>query len=118
MDDQPTALRAPCLKTTGVVAAATGNEALALVTEKGIRPDLVVSDYNLPGSMNGVASIAALRAALAWPIPAVILTGDIRTQVIDAIDEHDVSVAIKPLKADEFVRLLNRLHADSPPRAH
>jgi CheY-like chemotaxis protein/anti-sigma regulatory factor (Ser/Thr protein kinase) len=104
------------LRSEGIrtISAATGNEALALVTEKGIRPDVVVSDFNLPGSMNGVATVTALRATLAWRIPAVILTGDIRSQVIDAIAEHDVSVAIKPLKAEAFIRLLSRLHADSP----
>jgi PAS domain S-box-containing protein len=95
------------------VLAATGNEALALVTEDGVRPDLIVSDYNLPGSLNGTASIAALRAALAWKIPAIILTGDIRSQVIDAISRHDVSVALKPLKAAEFLRLLGEVHAGS-----
>jgi CheY-like chemotaxis protein len=108
------------LRSEGIAAisAATGNEALALVTVKGVRPDLVVSDFNLPGSMDGVASVTALRAALAWKIPAIILTGDIRSHVIDAIAEHDVSVAIKPMKAEAFVRLLNRLHADSPSRQH
>ena len=106
------------LRSEGIrtISAATGNEALALITEKGMRPDVVVSDFNLPGSMDGVASVMALRAVLAWKIPAVILTGDIRSQVIDAIGEHDVSVAIKPLKADAFVRLLSRLHAGSPPQ--
>lgn len=102
----------------GTISAATGNEALALVTEKDIRPDVIVTDFNLPGSMNGVASVTALRAALAWKIPAIILTGDIRSQVIDAIAEHDVSVALKPLKAEEFVRLLNRLHDGTPSRPH
>jgi PAS domain S-box-containing protein len=101
-----------------VISAATGNEALALVADKGIHPDVVVTDFNLPGSLNGVASVTALRAALAWKIPAIILTGDIRSQVIDAIAEHDVSVAIKPLKAEEFLRLLNRLHDGAPSRPH
>jgi two-component system CheB/CheR fusion protein len=106
------------LRSEGIrtISAATGNEASALVTEKGIPPDVVVSDFNLPGSMDGVACVMALRTVLAWKIPAIIPTGDIRSQVIDAIGKHDVSVAIKPLRADEFVRLLSRLHAGSPPR--
>jgi signal transduction histidine kinase/CheY-like chemotaxis protein len=98
------------------VLAATGNEALALVIEKGVRPDLIVTDYNLPGSMNGTATIMALRAALGWKIPAIVLTGDIRSQVIDAIADHDVSIALKPLKAAEFVRLLGEVHAGSTAR--
>jgi len=95
------------------VLAATGNEALTLVTEQGVRPDLVVTDYNLPGSLNGTASVAALRAALARKVPAIVLTGDIRSQVIDAISMHDVSIALKPLKAANFVRMLGEVHAAS-----
>src|SRR5262249_3783892 len=37
-----------------VLSAASANEARSLITEKGMRPDLVISDYNLPGKMNGV----------------------------------------------------------------
>jgi CheY-like chemotaxis protein len=59
-----------------VLSAANGNAAVALVTKKNICPDLVLSDFNLPGAMNGVESISALRAALASEIPAVVLTGD------------------------------------------
>ncbi|HEY1543984.1 MAG TPA: MASE1 domain-containing protein [Xanthobacteraceae bacterium] len=95
------------------VLAATGNEAVALVTKKGVRPDLVVTDYNLPGSMNGTASVKALRSVLARKIPAIVLTGDIRSQVIDAISKYDVSIAIKPLRAEEFLRLLGEVHAGS-----
>jgi len=99
------------------VLAATGNEAVAFVAEKGIRPDLIVSDYNLPGSLNGIASVMALRSALSWNIPAIILTGDIRSQVIEAISKHDVTIAIKPLRADDFIRLLGDVHAGSIARS-
>jgi PAS domain S-box-containing protein len=90
----------------GAVSVANGNEALALITEKGMRPDLVLSDYNIPGPLNGIESVYALREALAWKIPAIILTGDTRAQVIDAIAEHDVAVAIKPVKADQLKELV------------
>ena len=92
------------------VSVATGNEALTLVTEKGMRPDLVVSDYNLPG-MNGVETIRALRAAIAWKIPAIVLTGDIRSHAVEAIAQHDVGVLVKPTDAAELLQLIRRLHA-------
>jgi signal transduction histidine kinase/ActR/RegA family two-component response regulator len=98
------------------VSVATGNEALALVTEKGLRPDLVVSDYNLPG-MNGVESIEILRAAVAWKIPAIVLTGEIRSDVIEAIAQHDLSIATKPIEADELLQLVQGLHANASERA-
>jgi CheY-like chemotaxis protein len=99
-----------------VISAASGNEALALVANKGMRPDLVISDFNLSGPMNGVESIEALRAALAWKIPALVLTGDIRSRVIDEIAEHDVGIAAKPLNGDELLQRIHRLnvHSKSP----
>jgi PAS domain S-box-containing protein len=90
----------------GAVSVANGNEALALITEKGMRPDLILSDYNIPGPLNGIESVHALREALAWKIPAIILTGDTRSQVVDAIAKHDVAVAIKPMKADQLKELV------------
>jgi len=90
----------------GAVSVANGNEALALITEKGMRPDLVLSDYNIPGPLNGIQSVHALREALAWKIPAIILTGDTQSHVIDAIEKHDVAVAIKPVKVDQLKDLV------------
>ena len=76
-----------------MLSATSGNEALALVAKDGLRPDLVISDYNLPGRMNGVESIEALRAALSWKIPGIVLTGDIRSHVTESIAKHGLAVA-------------------------
>jgi len=89
-----------------VVSVANGNDALALITEKGMRFDLILSDFNLPGRMNGIDSIYALRAAVGWKIPAVVLTGDIRSGVIESIAKHDFSVALKPVDTDQLLGLM------------
>ena len=89
-----------------VVSVTSGNEALALVTEKGMRFDLVLSDYNIPGRMNGLDSVHALRAALVSKIPAIMLTGDTRSEVIDTIAKHDVAVAVKPVKMADLMALI------------
>ena len=89
-----------------VVSVTSGNEALALVTEKGMRFDLVLSDYNIPGRMNGLDSVHALRAALVSKIPAIMLTGDTRSEVIDTIAKHDVAVTVKPVKMADLMALI------------
>ncbi len=94
---------------------ATGNDALTLVTQ-GMRPDLVLSDDNLRGSMNGVESIKALRSALAWNVPAIVMTGDIKSKTIEAIATQDVSVVIKPFLAEELLQLMTRLQRSSVSR--
>ena len=95
-----------------MLSATSGNEALALVAKNGMRPDLVISDYNLPGKMNGVESIEALRAALSWKIPGIVLTGDIRSHVTESIATYGLAVAPKPFDADELLQLI-RLRARS-----
>ncbi len=89
-----------------VVGAANGHEALELITKKGVRPELVLSDFNLPGRMNGVDTIHAVRKAVGRRIPAVVLTGDIRSQVLDSIAMHNVRIATKPVNADQLIQLL------------
>jgi CheY-like chemotaxis protein len=105
------------LKLRGIASfiVATGQDALALVTD-GIRPDLVLSDYNLRGSLNGVESIKALRSALAHNVPAIVMTGDIQTKTIEAIASHDISVVIKPFSARELLRLMTQLQGRSESR--
>jgi CheY-like chemotaxis protein/anti-sigma regulatory factor (Ser/Thr protein kinase) len=93
-----------------VVAAASGQEALDLIANKGVRPDVVLSDFNLPGRMNGVDAIQAIRKAVG-DIPAIVLTGDIRSEVLDSIAAYDVRIATKPVNADELVRLVTEPQA-------
>jgi PAS domain S-box-containing protein len=102
------------LRGIGSSMVATGNDALTLVTQ-GMRPDLVLSDYNLRGSMNGVETIKALRSALAWNVPGIVMTGDIQSKTIEAIAAQDVSVVIKPFPAEELLQLMTRLQGSSVP---
>jgi CheY-like chemotaxis protein len=103
------------LRGIGSSIVATGNDAFTLVTQ-GMRPDLILSDYNLRGSMNGVESIKALRSALAWNVPAIVMTGDIQSKTIEAIAAQDVSVVIKPFLAEELLQLMARLQRSSVSR--
>jgi PAS domain S-box-containing protein len=99
------------LKSAGldVVSAANGNAAVGLVTKKNIRPNLVLSDFNLPDPMNGVESISALRAVLASEIPAIVLTGDVRLQVLETITNQNIQVVMKPTDGDRLIQLINQL---------
>ena len=63
-----------------VTAVANGKAAVAMVTNNALRPDLVISDYNLSGAMNGIQTAAKLREAVGSQLPIVILTGDVRRE--------------------------------------
>ena len=95
-------------KMRGVDAAivATATEALTLISEQGLRPDMLLSDYNLRGSQDGMETIKHLRVALGRNVPAVVITGDIRSETVDSISSQGVSVLIKPFSADELLEAL------------
>jgi signal transduction histidine kinase/CheY-like chemotaxis protein len=103
------------LKTKGMdaIVVATADDALARISRQEIRPDLLICDYNLRGSANGVDTVNALRAALAWNIPAIVMTGDIRSEVVDSVAAHGISVLTKPFLADELLQHITRLHRGS-----
>src|SRR5262249_36605955 len=96
-----------------VIAVANGQDALDLITENGVRPDVVLSDFNLPGRMNGVDAIQAVRKAGDESLAAVVRTGDILSEVLDSIALHDVRVATKPVNADQLVRLVTEPQAEA-----
>ena len=88
-------------------------DAATLIEQKGFCPDLVLCDYNLPGPQNGLESIKSLRAALAWNLPAIVMTGDTRSKTMEAIAAHGVSVLVKPFSADQLIQMINRLYRSS-----
>lgn len=90
-----------------VIGAATLSDAAELT--KDLCPDLVLCDYNLPGPMNGVESIKALRAALSRNLPAIVMTGDTRSKTVETIASCGLPVLIKPFSGDELIQLINQL---------
>lgn len=88
------------------IIVATAKDALTLVREQGLRPDLLLCDYNLRGSPDGVETIRLLRAALGRNVPAVVMTGDTRTQTVVSIAAQGDSVLIKPVLAEELLEAL------------
>lgn len=96
------------LKTRGVDATivATATEALTLVREQGLRPDVLLCDYNLRGSPDGIETIRHLRAALGRNVPATVMTGDTRSQTVDSISAQGISVLIKPFLAEKLLEAL------------
>ncbi len=101
--------------------AADGIAALELVTREMIRPDLILTDYNLPNGMNGLQLGAKLRSKLQREVPIVILTGDISTGTLRDIALQNCVQLNKPVKLKELIQTVQRLLPASqavPPSAH
>jgi two-component system CheB/CheR fusion protein len=114
-----------------VTLVETAQAAVARVAS-GLVPDLLVSDYNLPGGMDGLALTRALRVS--GPLPAIVLSGDISAQAIRRIAGEDVLHLAKPVtvgrldaaiasllavaEADELALLPERPQADPSAVVH
>ncbi|MCU0948500.1 MAG: response regulator, partial [Porphyrobacter sp.] len=95
-----------------VICAADGPAALALAGEGAILPDLVLTDYNLPGGMNGVVVLANLREVLKQHIPGIVLTGDISKDALAEIELADCLLLSKPVTAAKLHAAIRKVTPD------
>ena len=90
-----------------VEEAATGDEAIAKA--KGLQPDLVLLDVNMPG-MNGVDAAAALRVML--PNAHIsLLTANVQAATRQRAEEIGVGFMEKPITAERIAQLIAPLEA-------
>jgi signal transduction histidine kinase/CheY-like chemotaxis protein len=60
----------------GVMIAESGDEMLAQLAECPLRPNLIICDYRLRNSENGIDVVERLRSEYNEAIPAMLITGD------------------------------------------
>lgn len=115
-DPEVRALLAQLLTDDGhrVTAVVDGPAALQAAGMGRKVPDVILSDYNLPGGMNGVQIIEALRKAHELTIPAIVLTGDISTKaLIDITGKHMLQLN-KPITPSEVAHAIEQLLRSRP----
>lgn len=82
-----------------VLEAASGEEALSLLEEIGIVPDLYLIDQQLDGVLTGIETVEALYAEYGER-PARILTANRTPQTRLAADAAGIEIMYKPIAAD------------------
>jgi len=92
-----------------VLTALDGPAALVVASAVGLRPDVLLVDYNLPNGMTGLEVIGKIRERLHHQIPAVILTGDISAETLRQVAQHDCVQLTKPVKLPRLIRLIQQL---------
>ena len=92
-----------------VTTVSDGRAALEQVRVRQIQPDLILSDFNLPGGMNGLELVEKLRAKLERQLPVIILTGDISTDTLRNIARDDCVQLNKPVKLNALTQAIQRL---------
>jgi two-component system CheB/CheR fusion protein len=98
-----------------VVAAADGPEAIEIAAHGSVRPDLILTDYNLPNGMNGLALTQELRAKLGREIPAIVLTGDISTETLTTVAGKRCRQLNKPVKPSDLTLAIQDILAAAKP---
>lgn len=73
----------------------------------GQQPDLIISDMHLDGQMNGLEVITRFREAYPGSmLPAILLTGDLSSQLEAQAHAMDVHIAHKPVRPSRFRELM------------
>jgi two-component system CheB/CheR fusion protein len=100
-----------------VALAADGAAALAFLADSGLRPDVVLADYNLPNGVTGLQAVLSIRERLQQQIPAIILTGDISTATLQAVAAQNCIQLNKPVKAPHLAQLIQHMLPAARPKS-
>jgi len=79
-----------------VSKALDADQAMAIVAAK--KPDLIISDYRLPGGADGLELIGAIRSLSVTQTPAILITGDTAPERLRLTKGADVMVLHKPVE--------------------
>lgn len=81
------------------VVAADGPDKLMLsLAEMEVEPDILVSDYRLPGHRNGLDVIAELRHRFGPGLPALLLSGDTGPETLRSATDQGIPLLHKPVR--------------------
>jgi two-component system CheB/CheR fusion protein len=92
-----------------VAIATEAAGALDFIARGGLRPDVILTDYNLPGGMSGLEAVAKIRDRLHHQLPAIVLTGDISTETLRQAAAQDCIQLNKPVKLPDLAQLIQTL---------
>lgn len=89
-----------------VRTAECADQALVRLAE-GMVPKLVIADLRLPGSLDGVDTVGAIRERIG-PVLACIISGDVNEAVRRRVERHVGEFLPKPVNADRLRAVLVR----------
>jgi CheY-like chemotaxis protein len=93
-----------------IIEANNGEEALELLNDKNVQPDIIVLDLNMP-KLNGIEFLSILKSdAVLKYIPAIILTTSNNHK--DMLECYKIGIAgyiLKPLKYEDYINRIQKL---------
>ncbi|MDO8248892.1 MAG: ATP-binding protein [Rhodoferax sp.] len=95
-----------------VVGAGEGLSTALRQLENGLVPDVIVSDYRLRDSENGIEVISRLRSTAGRPMIACLLSGDTDPILMQAARDAGLILLPKPVRPAKLRSLIRRFAAD------
>ena len=86
-----------------------GDQVMEKIKSGELSPDILVSDYRLPGAHNGLEIIGQVREILARRIPAILLTGDTVTLQQLNLESGNCQLIYKPVDGDKLIAHIRQL---------
>ena len=115
VEDDPLAREGLCgqLRDWGceVHSAASGAELLVRLARHGARPDIIVSDQQLPNGEQGLLVIDQLRDRFGPDLPALLITGHPSRALQDAAADRGLPVLSKPVRPGKLRAVIRGLLA-------
>lgn len=87
-------------------SARTTEEAVAYLETHNVVPDIVLADYRLPGSLDGVEAIQRIQLALQEAVPGIVITGESDISAIREIERMGYMILSKPVRPARLRRLI------------
>jgi CheY-like chemotaxis protein len=94
------------------VAEASDLQGAQGLIEHGLVPGLIISDYRLNETLNGILVVARLRQQLGSSVPACLISGDIDPALIQDAQQAGLTLLHKPVRPAKLRNLLRHLVAD------
>jgi CheY-like chemotaxis protein len=90
-----------------VLEAASAREALDLVEQLGMAPDVLLVDYHLADGRTGLQAVARLREAFGRDLPAILITADRSRAVALEAERARAQLLTKPVAPAKLRSLLH-----------
>lgn len=91
-----------------VRTASTPDQAVTLLHERV--PGIIVSDFRLGDTENGVELITRMRALAGQDIPACVISGDMDARLVSEVNKHGLRLLHKPVRPAKLRSLIRQLN--------
>jgi two-component system CheB/CheR fusion protein len=94
------------LQTAGyrVSSVGDGEEAVRLVSQEKLRPDVLIVDFRLPGGMNGTDVAEEIQELLGYPVPTIILSGELANAEVPWLPGAPLLPLSKPVSPEILLK--------------